>query len=150
MIRTSILDLPPLFLGIFLGWIYAYFFYSNELLSKIAIFFGLKSSYFICITFILFIYTLIKKPLEKETSLLVIIFFNFFSLKNGLLCITGFLCFLGFYSLKNNLNDYLLFFTQSIYIYFLVCCIRLLEEYIFSQLINHFKPYFQQIIIRKQ
>ncbi|MEG0483694.1 MAG: hypothetical protein RR569_11340 [Acinetobacter sp.] len=146
MIKTDFYDLVPFTIGITWGGIYTDFFFSHEWLSNIAIFFGMKSLYFLWFTIVLFIYSLIKNlKNNKEKNLLKKMFFSIFSLRNSLLCISGFLFSVSIFSFNNHLKEATMLLISSIYLYFLVCCIRLVEEKLFSELWEEFKPYFQKI-----
>ncbi len=55
MIRTDFSDLVPIAIGLTLGGAYTDLFFSHNLISDIAIFFGLKSDLFLfCLLYFLF------------------------------------------------------------------------------------------------
>ena len=144
MIRTDRSDLIPLLIGLVLCGVYIIYFSSHSSISNIAIFFGLKSDLFFVFAISFFIYSLIKKIRNNnKNNGLEKIFFTFFSLKNGLFCVSGFLLSLSIYLLNNNLQESIVFICMALYIYFLGCSIRLIEEKICYEIYEFIQPFWK-------
>lgn len=141
MIRTDFSDLVPIAIGLTLGGAYTDLFFSHNLISDIAIFFGLKSDLFFIFAIVFFICSLIKNIKNSTTNnRLEKIFFTIFSLKNGFLCVSGFLFSASIFSFNNHLQEAAMFLSVSIYIYFLACGIRLIEEKICYEIYEFIQP----------
>ncbi|EPF77484.1 hypothetical protein GCM10025882_16440 [Acinetobacter gyllenbergii] len=141
MIRTDRSDLILLLIGLVLCGVYIICFSSHSSISNIAIFFGLKSDLFFVFAISFFIYSLIKKVRNNKNNRLEKIFFTIFSLKNGFLCVSGFLFSASIFSFNNHLQEAAMFLSVSIYIYFLACGIRLIEEKICYEIYEFIQPF---------
>ncbi|WP_227500140.1 hypothetical protein [Acinetobacter venetianus] len=102
---------------------------------------GLNPTCFYFVYCIFYSVSLIKNIKNSTTNnRLEKIFFTIFSLKNGFLCVSGFLFSASIFSFNNHLQEAAMFLSVSIYIYFLACGIRLIEEKICYEIYEFIQP----------